>query len=330
MATKKRRGIRQHLASLPPFARRSFPIEMFQPSSGLMPDPADFSDPDDEPCEFGELPWHLRRAHHRPFVNDYWRRTVHTIETAVEICLGFDIWRVQVLSQVVYAFAPDGTVSVQAWGSPPHSGSSRVSVPPEHVTIDHPPFRDTWIAHFQEGFRFEIERRVAAQGRVLNEYTAWSFERLRRRIRHDCDVKTMRRMIRDGLAADPCVLSIAGQIWTRTGDRAATRVADYNNVVRRRAEYTVLDRRAPSLIPIFAVCADPLDVLPLRDPVARLRHWACAHGVAAQVLDQVRPADAEAFLSLLAAVTGPPSAAAIAFLRAPSIAAPVLGPEGEA
>lgn len=106
--------MRQHLASPLPFARRSFPIKMFQPSSGLMPDPADFSEPDDEPCEFGEPPRHLLRAHHRPFINDFWRRIARAIEAPVEICLGFGIRRVQVLGQVVYEFAPDGTVSVQA------------------------------------------------------------------------------------------------------------------------------------------------------------------------------------------------------------------------
>ncbi len=319
--------MRQHLVSLPPFARRSFLIKMFQPSSGLTPDPADFSESDDESCEFGESPQHLLRAHHRPFVNDFWRRIVRAIERPVEVCLGFGIRRVQVLGQVLYEFAPDGTISVQAWGSPPHSGSSRVSVLPQDVTIDHPPFRDTWIANFQDGFRFEIERRTLAPLTVLDEFTEWLFERVRRRIRHDCDVQAMRRKIRDGLAADPWVLGIARQIRTRTGDRAAALVADYNHVARRRADYALLDRRAPSLIPIFAACAEHLDALPLQDPLARLRHWACAHGVAAQVLDRLGPADAEAFLNLLAAVTGPPHAAVVAFLRALPVRA-VVRPQG--
>jgi len=226
--------MRQHLASPLPFARRSFPIKMFQPSSGLMPDPADFSEPDDEPCEFGEPPRHLLRAHHRPFINDFWRRIVRAIERPVEVCLGFGIRRVQVLGQVLYEFAPDGTISVQAWGSPPHSGSSRVSVLPQDVTIDHPPFRDTWIANFQDGFRFEIERRTLAPLTVLDEYTEWLFERVRRRIRHDCDVQAMRRKIRDGLGAERDVIDAARKPALTALGAVFVTVADYNRGVRGR------------------------------------------------------------------------------------------------
>jgi len=208
---------------------------MFQPSSGLMPDPADFSRPDDEACVFGDPPDAMLRAHHRPFVNEFWRRMVRAIEDPVEVDARLGIRRVQVLGQAIYTWLPDGTVSVQLWHSPRSGPTRRVLVPAYGVAASHTPHGDRWLDMFRAGFEFEAFRMTRAPWDTISAHADWLFPRIRRRVRHDCDLRRMRRTVALALAFDPRVVAIARRLPQERRPDGVLTLHDYNAAVLHRA-----------------------------------------------------------------------------------------------
>lgn len=209
-----------------------FAVSTLLPSSGLMPDIAFFVEPRDEPCEFGEPPRRLLAAHLPAFANEFWRRIRRAVEAPVAIDESLGVRRVQVLGQVLYTRLPDGTFQVQAWRSPPQGPTTRQSVDPALIAVEHIPFRDRWLELFQEGFRFEIQRCTRAPADVLDEYTAWLFERIRFRVRHDCDIRAMRSKVRATIGFSPWHIRFASRVSPSRRPDGVVTVAAYNEFVR--------------------------------------------------------------------------------------------------
>lgn len=277
------------------------------PAFGLLPDIAwglarhqgasrESSIPDYQP------PTHLRHLHDPWFFARLWERVLAHVRNPVRVhqddsgvCL------VEVLGDVVIELAADGQLHVQMWDVRRIGQPELVKVNPAAIVLQGMPWRRLWLQAMAAPAALEVEHWAKnfmperAQGATLDEaraYATWAFECFGRQIRRHCDLGVMRRRIATALRLDPWAKRIA---FRSTGGRhlpSASRVSDYNLVMRHRAAFESLDREAPGMVPFFGLFCEQVGFPRTGEPMARLKGFLRERGISHQTWRQIVQDDA--------------------------------------
>ena len=286
---------------------------LFVPAFGYLPAYAEDATID-PPVADWQPPVELAHLHHPAFVQDLWKRLLRRVEHPVEVDRSLGVRRVQVLGTGVFEFGPDGRIATSLWRCPLGAAPQRVPVAPDRVTIDGVPFRWHWLDdRVFEGFVVEYLDAFDQDERPgLDAYARWLFSRLRRALVRHADLREMRRTIREALAIDPWVLSVARRAELGA---LATRAGTVNRVIEHREAVEKLDHDAPNLIPLYLTLARDDWTRDPAEPAQQLRSHLASLGYSPRLWRALTKAKGRLLRDFLVFYRGDPRESTLDLLR---------------
>lgn len=227
-------------------------------------------------------PEHVRHLHDPWFFRLLWDRLLARIRRPVRVHEGDDGHRlVEVLGDMVVERATDGQLTVRAWECEHIGRPVLVEILAYRVALVGMPWRWLWLKAMAKNAAVEVRHwathHVAGQRQevtmaMATDYTAWAFGIYEKEIRRHCDLRVMRRRIAGALKLDPWAVQVAARLIRPHPMPDTPMVAQYNLVLRHRADFESLWRDAPHLVPLFGALCENRDFPASGEPTARLKH----------------------------------------------------------
>lgn len=229
-----------------------------------------------------DAPPHALADVHDPWmVMRFWERIEHALAEPVVVDLSLGYRRVSVMGLAVFDCLPDGSVITSRWMQFPDAPPTREFGYEADYVLDGTPHAWTWLDMFKQDFALTHEWKFDVASSIREAYVAWLFCRFKAYIRRHVDMRVVRATVREALALDPWMRSIAHRLYRPSGPaEMSTSYAAYNLVVRHRAAFESLDREAPHLVALFGMLVEAPNFPSSGEPTARLKAYLVGtHGL---------------------------------------------------
>jgi hypothetical protein len=243
------------------------------PLEGLLPE----SDPAPAPVT-GPVPACWAALLDVRHINRYYARITSLVEDPVELETRGGSRRVAVLGQAVFEIDANGFVAAYLWDWV-HGEPACLRAADDQISVGDTPYQWSWLDMFRRGFVVELLHRLGAKDELV-PYSHWVFDRFRRKLVAECDLRAMRERVRAALALDPLAMQVARRIRLDCQRSRPATLREYNHAIAHLGAYRTLQKEAPNLVPLYAAHAAALTTQPPGEPAQRLkRYLAGAHGI---------------------------------------------------
>ena len=183
-----------------------------------------------------------------------------------------------VLGRAVFARRPDGVFDLYFWRRPAEHGRWTL----RHEPDDRTPLLDLprgslWLDDFRKMLVEESRSRIH-NAALADQWAAWAWEIIERRVIRSIDYRRLRSLIRGALELDSGILHTLRKRRRHSGGPAWF-VIEYNRELRRRETTKTLETEAPSLLPLYQGLATYKDFDASLEPKRALQRLAASRGV---------------------------------------------------
>jgi hypothetical protein len=209
-----------------------------------------------------------------------WDRLIALVREPVkEIRSSQGFRAVQVLSQTVLLFLPNGLLHAWVWDSNRERGMHLRRLPHDSVALSGHYFETDWLLRLAELAVLEIRTHVCFDEGRACAYGAWTFELFGKVLAEHADISWMRQRTRHSLALGAEVTELAQQTISPLGMQGSVTVAQHNHVRRQLIALMDVCRESPQLIGFYEAMCTHRDFPQDGEPVQRLKRFLKTRGL---------------------------------------------------
>lgn len=225
-------------------------------------------------------PPELQDIYHPKLMDCQWRRLVNVVRNPVQVLITSDGFRaLQVLSQTVLLFLPNGLLHVWVWDQDPQRGMQLKRTSHDAVALMGRYFEDDWLTRLTEFATNEIRSHVCFDESRAYAYAQWTFDVFGKVLTLHADLPWMRSRIRHLIALDPEITAIANQTISSFELPGSLAVSQYNAAHRRFDVLNDLRRDSPQLVGLYALMCTHPHFAQNGEPVQQLKHFLKSKGL---------------------------------------------------
>jgi hypothetical protein len=258
--------------------------QKFYPAFGIGLDIAEMIQPLESPQD-GDLrlvapPPELQDIYNPKLMDYQWRRLVNVVRNPVQELITSNGFRaLQVLSQTVLLFLPNGLLHAWVWDQDQQLGMQLKRASHDAVALMGRHFEHDWFTRLAEFATHEIRTHVCFDEHRAYGYAQWTFDVFGKVLAQHADLPWMRSRIGHLLALDPKITEIANQTISSFELPGSLAVSQYNAARRRLAVLNDIRRDSPQLIGLYALMCTHPHFAQTGEPVQRLKHFLKSKGL---------------------------------------------------
>ena len=225
-------------------------------------------------------PPELQDIYHPKLMDYQWRRLVNVVRNPVQVLTTSDGFRaLQVLSQTVLLFLPNGLLHAWVWDQDPQRGMQLKRASHDAVALMGRYFEDDWFIRLTELATHEIRTHVSFDAHRAYAYAQWTFDVFGKVLAQHADLPWMRSRIKHLMALDPKITEIANQTISSFELPGSLAVSQYNAALRRFAVLNDVGRDSAQLVGLYALMCTHPHFAVNGEPVQRLKHFLKSKGL---------------------------------------------------
>lgn len=183
-----------------------------------------------------------------------------------------------ILGRMVFARRPDGVFDLFFWRRSGSNGRWILQQEPDDLTpLLDLPRGSLWLDQLRELLDREAIQRLG-DTRLARQWAAWAWRCIDQHVIRHIDLRRLRSRIRGAVGLDLDILHVLHQ-RRRHCDGPYWFVIEYNREQRRRAQSRILEREAPSLLPLYWGLSSHKDFDLQLEPKQALQRFAASRGI---------------------------------------------------
>lgn len=221
-----------------------------------------------EPCVIGNPSVRMKAVHCPALVNAWHRLLIRALAQPMQLEVRKGHRRFQNLGCAIFDMEPNGTVQTYKWHVDANGVFQLQQLPAYSVAADGAPYGALWMNHFKAAALHALQTRFPGKAEFCGYYVDWAGRQLMDLCWGTMVQEAVRERVAQDLNLDCELLQVAALIQLSSQPRKPVRFDAYNHVVEYAAEFRLLLKEAPQLIPLYALLAKELQVF---DPDGRFQ-----------------------------------------------------------